>query len=242
MLHKILIAFACLVCVANGFASWFAAEYCDTPLIAGEIIMNHEAEYSSERSVEIYRGDTKLINGSAYVPGEQLTAVLTGDDVGEMVFDSNKGIFEFGGCGDHRATASTSEITIPKDASGPIKVSAGWAYSHNTVYIASTFVLKPASAAIIDGAATSADAAEDSQNTVRFGVGTAESNQNYVNAAHQRSKYTQLLEQQQLYQLMENYMLFIFFIVIAAVIFILVYYKKKIFGIFQDDANLGKNY
>lgn len=126
---------------AAGFATWFTTDYCDTPLVAGEIIMNHEATRSDDRKIEVYRGTKLLVNGDTYMPGEVLTAVLNGEDAGEMVFESNFGVFEGGGCENERSTLSTSTIIIPEDLTDPLELWAGWAYSHSTVWISAKFIL-----------------------------------------------------------------------------------------------------
>ena len=111
------------------FASWFASDFCNLPLKVGEIIMNHEAKYSEERKVEIYRyvndKDIKVESGGLYYPGEELTCVLRGPEVGELVFESNMGIFEDGGCKQRRSSLSSPFIVIPSDALGTIEIWAG---------------------------------------------------------------------------------------------------------------------
>ena len=111
------------------FASWFASDYCKIPLKAGEIIMNHEAVHSVERMVEVYRNindkELKLEDGDNYRPGDILFCILGGPEGGELVFESNVGIFENSGCNQKRSSASTPDIVIPSEYTGPIEIWAG---------------------------------------------------------------------------------------------------------------------
>jgi len=134
------ISFFLLLQHVAGFASWFTADYCSTPLEVGEIIMNHEAAMSSERSIEIYRGTQQLKTDDSFIPGEQLTVVLNGEDAGEMVFESNFGVFEYGGCEDHRSTLSTSTVNIPDNLAEPIEFWAGkYVYIHLSFSLSISF-------------------------------------------------------------------------------------------------------
>ena len=115
------------------FATWFASDYCNTPLEAGEIIMNHAVKLSNKRAVEVYRGEKLLSNGDIYQPGEQLIISLSGDDTGEMVWESNMDhLFEQGnsgnsksGCHNRRSTLTSTTITLPTDSAKRIEVWAG---------------------------------------------------------------------------------------------------------------------
>lgn len=122
------------------FASWFAEEYCETPLEVGTIIMNHDAKLSSDRNIEIYRNNQLLPNHAKYVPGETLSIVLNGNDLGEMILESNVGFYENGSCGGKRSMIATN-IIIPHDYAEDIICWGGWATGHNTVWISKRFTL-----------------------------------------------------------------------------------------------------
>ena len=126
------------------FASWFAEEYCETPLEVGSIIMNHESKHSTERNIEIYRNVQSNIlinNNTNYIPGETLSVVLNGNDIGEMILESNVGLYEHGSCNGKRSIHNTN-MNIPLDFHEDIIIWGGWATGHNTVWISSKFVLK----------------------------------------------------------------------------------------------------
>ena len=116
------------------FASFFISEYCNTPLEAGEIIMDHAVKLSNKRAVEVYRGEKLLSNGDIYQPGEQLIISLSGDDTGQMVWESNMDhLFDQqgnsgnnkSGCHNRRSTLTSTTITIPTDSAKRIEVWAG---------------------------------------------------------------------------------------------------------------------
>jgi hypothetical protein len=290
MIYTFTLSVLLLAGYAAGFASWFTADYCDTPLEAGEVIMNHEATMSDERKVEIFRGTEQLKNGDSFVPGEVLTAVLSGEDAGEMVWESNFGVFEYGGCDDHRSTLSTSTVNIPEDLTDPIEFWAGkmvyhfesdlllcfhglvllcfwwlpllgWAFSHNTVWIAEKLILVPPGG-IQKPAATKAieiDSAkppepkshEKHQAPVESQRDRDEQVFQQVNAQmkdkyfpnRQKNKHKLLADKGQLYQMMEGYLMVVGVICIAAVIFVGFYYKRKILAMLgMDDTNLMKSY
>lgn len=187
----------CMVHVV-GFASWFATDYCSSPLAAGEIIMNHVATASEDRKIEVYRNDVQLKNGDQYYPGERLSAVLGGDDIGEMVWDCSIGVFEDGGCEDKRSTLSTTTMIMPTTAAdgtggapGDIEIWAGWATSHSTVWISSKFVLKAAAGTAPTPPQAQAHAQAGGGDSTVGGTEALEEQQ-----ASERAEKQQLLQQQ----------------------------------------------
>ena len=131
MFSKLLII-SCIICFSyvRAFSSWFAEEYCDTPLIEGQSIMSHDATLSLHRLVEVYRissDNTKQLmhSGESYEPGETLEITLNGKDVGELVFEASHPILEYGGCDGRRSTITTSRAVIPKDFTETLEIWAG---------------------------------------------------------------------------------------------------------------------
>ena len=55
-----------IISKTNGFAEWLANQYCDRPLIVGEIIMNEEVKLSNDRKILVYRDGIELKSGSEY--------------------------------------------------------------------------------------------------------------------------------------------------------------------------------
>jgi len=134
----------------------------------------------------------------------------------------------------------------------------GWAFSHNTVWISSKFVLLPPKELIPRD--KKPDARQDFQDVKETQADASSSTNKHsehehehtdplkskksqdqkvfeqvheqishkYSASKQKIKHKELTEQSQLYQLMEGYLLIIGIVCFGAVIFIIYYYKKKI--------------
>ena len=112
------------------FSSWFAEEYCDTPLIEGQKIMSHDATFSMQRLVEIHKllpdgSKRELVSGNIYESGDVLEISLNGKDVGELVFEANFPFLEHGGCDGRRSTISITRVVIPSDFEKNLEIWAG---------------------------------------------------------------------------------------------------------------------
>lgn len=112
----------------DSFADWMTKDFCDRPLLAGEIIMNNMVISSSERLLVIKRDGKTLTSGDEYVPGETLEVSLTaGERNGQQVYECSKNAkFQKGGCeGTRFAKKPIGFLDIPKDVKGAVKVVSG---------------------------------------------------------------------------------------------------------------------
>jgi hypothetical protein len=147
----------------DGFAAWFAKDYCDRPLAVDEIIMNEPVVLSPERTVVVYRGTQEVRINSQYTPGESLTVEIS-EHNGQTVFETIPGSsFKSGGCNGLRYGALYKATWILPAASSPESrhpaiVWAGWAEGHEQVKITPVFVLSPPSLDSFDSFDINADA------------------------------------------------------------------------------------
>ena len=110
----------------RGFAAWMVSEHCQRPVQPGEIIMNHPAELSDQRRVQVYKRmdseEVELVSGrGVFFPGEELRVSVSGspgESTGtQFLFETKGGQFlqETGhGCGRTRTSSSTPVLTMPQ--------------------------------------------------------------------------------------------------------------------------------
>ena len=138
-----------MITYINGFADWLASQYCDRPLVVGEIIMNQEVELSDERKVLVYRDDIELKSGDEYILGEKLTISITElKKSNQFMFEtSTNAKFDGGGCDGIRSSKAKPTLILPNimsaDSDNKVTIVSGWAYGHETVYVSETFILNP---------------------------------------------------------------------------------------------------
>lgn len=133
----------------NGMASWFAKDYCLTPLEAGEVIMGDFAIVSEERRVVLSRASPSSGLIDTYEPGETLFAYID-DDKGQFVFDLGGGasFLEGGGCeGKRLADRNGAKVKMPLN--GEVTLKAGWSTGHMQVKISPTITLRPSREVVI---------------------------------------------------------------------------------------------
>jgi hypothetical protein len=124
-----LILFSHLAIYAEGFADWMVKDFCSRTLVAGQVIMNNKAENSDERRIRVYRGNTELSSGDAYVPTETLTVSIS-DPKDQYVYEvSPNAKFERGGCNGQRI-ADRPKVTLhlPDIGKGSVEIVAGKLY------------------------------------------------------------------------------------------------------------------
>jgi hypothetical protein len=124
-------------------ASWFAKDYCLTPLEAGEVIMGDLAVVSEERKVEFRNEHNEVLEGT-YEPGETLFAHID-DEKGQFVFDlgGDGALFpNKGGC-EGKRVADLNDVLVKMPWTGEVTLKAGWSTGHMQVKITPTITLKP---------------------------------------------------------------------------------------------------
>ena len=126
----------------NSFATWFANDYCNVPLLPGSIIMNNEAINDNERFIKVYRDNKEIHSGDSYIPGETLTVKLSNNQ-GQNVFEVQNAKFDSGGCSGSRSASRESKLIIDSinNNNNDVYIKGGWATGHSTVHITSDFVL-----------------------------------------------------------------------------------------------------
>jgi len=137
-----------IISKTNGFAEWLANQYCDRPLIVGEIIMNQEVELSNDRKILVYRDGIELKSGSEYKLGEILTISVTElQKKNQFMFETKNAKFESGGCDGIRSAKEKPNLILPDkmlvDNDNIVTIVSGWAYGHETVYVTEPFILIP---------------------------------------------------------------------------------------------------
>ena len=145
----ILILLSIHVICSNGFADWLASQYCDRPLVAGEVIMNQEVELSNDRTILVYRDGIEIKSGDEYILGEKLTISITElKKTNQYMFESSTNAkFEGGGCDGIRSAKTKPTLILPSimsaNSDNKVTIVSGWAYGHETVYITEPFILNP---------------------------------------------------------------------------------------------------
>lgn len=119
-----------LIALCNSYAFYMVQHYCNQPLKQGEFIMGSKTVTSKEREVIVKRAGEQLGNKDEYVPGETLEISLqegTYKMGTQHLFQISTGNAQFsnGGCEGKRSFKAKSQLVIPADATGPIKVYAG---------------------------------------------------------------------------------------------------------------------
>jgi len=148
LILSILILLSIIIC-SSGFADWLASQYCDRPLVAGEVIMNQEVELSSDRTILVYRDGIEIKSGDEYILGEKLTISITElKKTNQYMFESSTNAkFEGGGCDGIRSAKTKPTLILPSimsaDSDNKVTIVSGWAYGHETVYITEPFILNP---------------------------------------------------------------------------------------------------
>ena len=127
------------------FADWMTKDYCDRPILSGEIIMNNPAVDSNERLIIVSRDGKYLTSGDTYISGEKLDVTITQNDRKiQQVFETTKNAkFVKGGCDGTRSSKEKSILEILPSTDDIIKISAGWANGHEEVKLAPVFILNP---------------------------------------------------------------------------------------------------
>lgn len=145
----VLLLLLCIIYNSNGFADWLASQYCDRPLIAGEIIMNHEVELNNDRKIIVYRNEIEIKSGDEYILGEKLTISITEvQKTTQFMFETSKNAkFDGGTCDGIRSAKAKPTLILPttisNDSDNKVTIVSGWAYGHETVYITEPFILNP---------------------------------------------------------------------------------------------------
>lgn len=140
----VLLAVASQLPLASSFAEWMLTDYCSRRLVVGQVIMNEEVIESTDRTVDVFRGEEQLPPGSPFVLGETL-AVKISNPLKEYVYEVNGGAtFEDGGCDGKRAANQPKVVmhlpTTPSP-SGSISIIVAWAAGHAQVRLSKPFVL-----------------------------------------------------------------------------------------------------
>jgi hypothetical protein len=149
MLILIILIFLSIIICSNGFADWLASQYCDRPLVAGEVIMNQEVELSNDRTILVYRDGIEIKSGDEYILGEKLTISITElKKTNQYMFESSTNAkFEGGGCDGIRSAKTKPTLILPSimsaNSDNKVTIVSGWAYGHETVYITEPFILNP---------------------------------------------------------------------------------------------------
>ena len=127
------------------FADWMTKDYCDRPILSGEIIMNAPAVESNERLIIVTRDGKPLTSGDSYISGEKLDVTITQNDRKiQQVFETTTNAkFVKGGCDGTRISKEKSILEILPSTTDTIKISAGWANGHEEVKLAPVFILNP---------------------------------------------------------------------------------------------------
>eukprot|EP01039_Chlorochromonas_danica_P006360 gene6360-7012_t len=158
-----LLAFFLRTISVSSFAEWMVNDHCSRSLVVGQVIMNEDVVESSERMIEVFRGDQKLASGSAYILGEVVVVKITNSN-NEYIYEVSGGAsFVDGGCqGRRMANEPEVELTLPTDSAplaGSVKIVAGWALGRGQVKLTPPFFLthplggdSTAPAAILTGA------------------------------------------------------------------------------------------
>ncbi len=105
---------------------------CSRSLSAGTRIMGRSAVSSSNRIVELKRGDTRLSCQSTVSPGEQLKSYDSGSG-GEFVVEVSGATIAGGTCSNTRLSNSVATVTAPQSGSFSIKIA--YANAESTVSI-----------------------------------------------------------------------------------------------------------
>lgn len=113
----------------DSFASWMTTDFCDRPIRVEEVIMNNPVVASSERVIQVFRGETELFsNKDTYTPGEELTITITEKKRSQFVFETSpNAYFVKGGCEGRRIAKSPAKLIMPADdaATEKVKIWAG---------------------------------------------------------------------------------------------------------------------
>jgi len=136
-----------------GFAEWMMKDFCHVEITKGAVIMNAEAEVTTERSLTILRkvGGVHFVELTAkdgYVTGETLYVKLS-DTEGQFVLDvvSKNAEFAGGGCPEaQRINVDYAAIVMPHGEfeGEDVRIQAAWALGHQKVRITPTVLLRPA--------------------------------------------------------------------------------------------------
>jgi hypothetical protein len=142
------------VCTSGvlGFAEWMMKDFCHLEIVEGAVIMNAEAEVSSERKLTILRKTgsihyVELTEQDGYNPGETLHVMLTNTE-GQFVLDvvSKNAEFVHGGCPEaQRVNINNAAIIMPhgRFEGEDVRIQAAWAMGHHKVKITPTVVIRP---------------------------------------------------------------------------------------------------
>ena len=116
----------------QSFADWMLRDFCDRHLELDEIIMNNKVVKSNDRLIIVTRmkesGPIILKDNDSYEPGETLEISLSeGERKIQHVFEVTSGNAKFskGGCNGIRSTKPKSILTIDKDTTDPVIITAG---------------------------------------------------------------------------------------------------------------------
>jgi len=148
LLRSILYLSSSFIILCNSYAFYMVQHYCNQPLKQGEYIMGAKTITSKEREVIVKRDGEQLGNKDTYVPGETLEITLqegTYKMGTQHVFQISTGNAQFsnGGCEGKRSFKAKSQLVIPPDTTGPIKIYAGWAVAYEAVKMTPVFTLSP---------------------------------------------------------------------------------------------------
>jgi len=152
--------YLCLLCLVSltrfvsvaAFAEWMMKDFCHVEIAQGAVIMNAEAEVTTERSLTILRkiGGVHFVELTAkdgYVTGETLFVKLS-DTAGQFVLDvvSKNAEFVDGGCPEaQRINMDNAPIVMPHGEfeGEDVRIQAAWALGHQKVRITPTVLLRP---------------------------------------------------------------------------------------------------
>lgn len=178
----------------NSFAEWMMKDFCHVDIKDGAVIMNEEAEVSTQRTISVMRKlqdvhFVALTENDVYTPGESLYLQISSKE-GQFVFDviTKNAELKNGGC-EHgeRYNKDMSELIMPNQPIEELEevvVQAAWALGHEKVQITPSVVLKPSKnlnaepatkqfhEAVLRSNSASADAAEEAEGGDSTNTGT----------------------------------------------------------------------
>ena len=143
MIVYVSIVLLLLLSSCDSFADWMTKDFCDRPLLEGEIIMNNMVVASSERTIVVKRDGKPLKSGDEYIVGETLEVSLTeGERHGQQVYECSKNAkFQKGGCDGIRfAKKPIGILEISKLAKDAVKIVSGVFYDYDTGVFFSIYI------------------------------------------------------------------------------------------------------